>query len=74
MLNSLHQGEVMETSITKEVYSLKYYLQVTDISFRHLFLMPMAMLYALIAKLTYIVELLDFKCRRLGCETGKNMF
>ena len=41
--------------MTEEVYSVKITLQVTDKMFRNLFLIPMDTLYALIAKLGFIV-------------------
>ena len=41
--------------MTKEVYSVKITLQVTDKMFRNPFLIPMDTLYALIAKLGFIV-------------------
>ena len=46
--------------MTKDVYSVKITLQVTDKMFRNPFLIPMDTLYALIAKLRFIVELRDF--------------
>ena len=46
--------------MTKEVYSVKITLQVTDKMFRNPFLIPMDTLYALIAKLGFIAELWDF--------------
>ena len=41
--------------MTEEVYSVKITLQVTDKMFRNAFLIPMDTLYALIAKLRFIV-------------------